>query len=212
MSSIDIKTTEKSPNPPRTKRKTDRRTLYTNGVIKDAFLELIDQEPYEQVNVTAICRQAEISRATFYAHFDNVEDVLDSVIDDALLFSEHASGNLCDMVSVIRRKGIGPLKEDESILPACQRIADSDRYHRLFMDAAVSDHILQRIASHEKETVVDSLMENSSLSEKDAEMLFRFILHGSFAVNRSLGWEKDARWYHFQELISRFITGGLKEM
>jgi len=67
---------------------TDRRTIYTINIIKDSFLELIEQQPYMQITVAQLCRTAEITRSTFYLHFDNLTDVLNSVLDDALLFNQ----------------------------------------------------------------------------------------------------------------------------
>lgn len=184
-------------------RKTDRRTLYTRGAVKDALLELIRHTPYDRINVTAICKEAQISRATFYLHYDNVDDVLDHIIDDALMFSEQDSGG-----------GLAEILEgsNEQLMPACQRIADSDRYHALFMDSLVSDRIIQRITQHERASVIPEIMKLGNVSEEDAEQLFRFMLHGSFAVNRSLGWNKDSRWYHVQDMLSRFISAGVREV
>lgn len=187
-------------------RKTDRRTLYTRQVIKDAFLELISKTTYEKINVTMLCRQADIARATFYLHYDSLDEVLDSVLDDALSFSETSSGNLVDVLDMIHSGNPLSQQGNVPVLPACQRIADSDKYHHLFMDASVSEHIINRIAAHERNSVVPGLMKHFSVSEDEAEMLFRFILHGSFAVNRSLGWEKNERWYRYQRILNHFIN------
>lgn len=82
-------------------RKTDRRTLYTRQVIKDALLELTNRIPYEKINVTMLCKQADIARATFYLHYDSLDEVLDAVIDDALLFSERADGTVVDLLDAV---------------------------------------------------------------------------------------------------------------
>lgn len=66
-------------------RKTDRRTVMTKGMIQDALLELLQSTPYEKITVTALCKQSEITRATFYLHYNNIDDVLDELLDDALL-------------------------------------------------------------------------------------------------------------------------------
>ncbi len=193
-------------------RKTDRRTLYTLAVIKDSFLKLIEEIPYDKINVTKICKESEISRATFYLHYDNVDCVLDAVIDDALLFSETEKGTLIDMVDAISKDKNSDFNKMDSLLPACQRIADSDRYHSLFMDPLISDRIIYRIAKHEYDAVVPALMKRSNIKEDEAEMIFKFILNGSFAVNRSLGWQKNDQWYKFQELISKFVNGGMQSI
>ncbi len=191
-------------------RKTDRRTLYTQQIIKDALLELLSSTSFEKVNVTAVCRQAEIARATFYIHYDSLDDVLDGIIDDALLFSESSAGSMVDLLDTIHPGSTSDIRENETILPACQRIADSAKYHDLFMDPSISDHIIQRIAAHERDKVVPELMKRLSLREDEAEMLFRFMLNGTFAVNRSLGWEKNERWYRYQQILSQFLNGSLR--
>lgn len=143
-------------------------------------------------------------------HFDSLDEVLDSVIDDALLFSESGSGTVVDVLDIIRSGRSDVLRENETVLPACQRIADSDKYHHLFMDVSVSDHIIQRIAAHDHDKVVPDLMAHTGLAADEAEMLFKFILNGSFAVNRSLSWEKNERWYRFQQILGRFINAGIE--
>lgn len=190
-------------------RKTDRRTLYTRAVIKDALLELIREKTYDRVNVTEVCRKAEISRATFYLHYDSLDEVLDSIIDDALLFSEKEKGTMIDVLDLAKAGSFDQVKENEAVLPACQRIADSDRYHRLFMDPSVSDHIIYRIAEHERDKIVPPLMARSHLSREEAEMVFHFILYGTFSVNRSLGWKKSGDWYRIQHILTNFINGGI---
>ena len=74
-----------------TARKTDRRTLYTLQVVKDALLELLQQTAYDRINVTMLCRQAEITRATFYLHYEDLNQVLDEVITEALDIAERSA-------------------------------------------------------------------------------------------------------------------------
>lgn len=190
-------------------RKADRRTLYTINVIKDALLAAIREKQYDHINVAEICRRAEISRTTFYLHYDSLDEVLDDIIDDALLFSEQSPGTMIDVLDLVKKGDFGKIKRQEAVLPACQRIADSERYHDLFMDPSLSDHIIHRIADHERDKIVPPLMARSHLTREEAEMVFHFILYGSFAVNRSLGWKKDDAWYRIQSILTAFINGGI---
>lgn len=193
-------------------KKSDRRTIYTISAIKDAFLSLIEGNSYSKINVSAICKQAEISRATFYLHFESVDEVLDSVIDDALLFSEEGNGTIVDLVDTIHSASGGAKGKNQnmidSVLPACQRIADSKKYHSLFLHSEIASHIIQRLYSHEKDKVVPEFQKRSGLSREDAEILFQFILHGTFCVNNLLGWQKDEKWFHVQKMLSDFINVG----
>lgn len=190
----------------KSKRKTDRRSIYTKNAIKDAFLSLMSKMAYDKINVTKICELSEISRATFYLHYSNIDEVLDETLDDALLFSEKSNGTILDIID----------NDDnlhtEDMLPACQRIANSDKYHDLFMDAQIADHIIHKISKHEYNSVVPRLMKQGNLKEDEAEMIFRFILNGSFAVNRKLGWKKNTKWYNYQKLISKFVNSGMENL
>ena len=116
-------------------RKLDRRTIYTINTIKDSFLELINQEPYPQINVAKLCRHADMTRSTFYSHFDNLTAVLNAVLDDALLFTDNGQTN----TEIDPTASLDLLKENESLLPACQRIADSTKYRKLLMDSSLND-------------------------------------------------------------------------
>ena len=120
-------------------KKTDRRTLYTKMVIKDALLELLATNDFEKITVTAACKQAEVSRATFYLHFDDLTAVLDECLADALKIADAAGGNPnTDMLKMLHMIASGEfdtemLQANDTLLPACQRAADLPKYSPLFL-------------------------------------------------------------------------------
>ena len=196
-------------------KKTDRRTLYTKMVIKDALLELLATNGFEKITVTAACKQAEVSRATFYLHFDDLTAVLDECLADALRIADEADGNPnTDMLKMLHMITSGEydtemLRANESLLPACQRVADLPKYRPIFLDSGLSDYIIKKMFQAEKERTVPILMEYCCLSKAEAEMLFSFVIYGAFSVNKSMGWNKDRKWYEIQGVLIRFILGGL---
>ena len=56
--------------------KTDRRTVYTKEAIRAAFLRGKRAKEYGAITAADICREAEVSQGTFYAHFGNIAKVL----------------------------------------------------------------------------------------------------------------------------------------
>lgn len=185
-------------------RKMDRRTVYTLTVIKDAFIALIKQKSYEDITVVQVCRAADITRSTFYLHYDNLSGVLNAVLDDALMFS----GRQVGMVSDSAPTAIDELKGNESQLAACQRVADSDKYHDLLMDPALSEYIIGRILTHEHDRMVPAIQKRTGLSRADAETIFVYTVHGSFAINRQNKFIKNEAWYHDLQLLNQFSNGG----
>jgi AcrR family transcriptional regulator len=63
-------------------RKKDRRVERTQQLIRTALLSLIREKGFEALTVQEIIDRANVGRATFYAHFDNKEDLLVSGFDD----------------------------------------------------------------------------------------------------------------------------------
>lgn len=188
--------------------KLDRRTIYTVNTIKDSFLELINQEPYSQINVAKLCRHADMTRSTFYSHFDNLSAVLNSVLDDAMLFTNdtQATATIDPTIS------LDLLKENESLLPACQRIANSSKYRQLLMDPNLNDYIIGRIVAHEKDRIVPAIQKRTNLNESEAELLFIYSIHGSFAINKRHHFVKDDAWYRELQLLNQFTSAGYESI
>ncbi len=195
-----------------TKRKTDRRTLMTKGMIKDALLALLQNTPYEKITVASLCRQAEITRATFYLHYNNIDDVLDELLDDALRLTEldlHPIPSAISGQNIENEKGLEESGSDpDALLPACQRAASNPKYRILFLDEGLSRHILKKLYQVQKPYRIPEIMEDYHVSEWEAEKIFLFMLHGNFAVNKSLGWNKNADWYHIQGIIKKLLKPG----
>ena len=198
-------------------RKTDRRTIYTENVIKDALLELLEDTSFEKLTVTAVCKQAEITRATFYLHFDDLTKVLDATLDDALKLTEsHSSDvnqNMLQMLGIISDvSDADTIKQHETLLPACQRVADIPKYHVLFLDETLSDYIIKKIYLAEKDHMIPMLMNQCHLSKREADKIFMFVIYGAYQVNKSMHWEKNDEWYHLQSKLMKFILNGFHSL
>lgn len=191
-------------------RKTDRRTLITKGMIKDALLELLQNTSYEKITVTALCKQSEITRATFYLHYNNIDNVLDELLDDALRLTELDA--IQPIPSAISNRNIENEKnieernpDPDALLPACQRAASNPKYRILFLDESLSHHMLRKLYQIQKPQRIPDIMRDYHVTEWEAEKIFLYMLHGNFAVNKSLGWEKNEDWYHIQKVIKRLL-------
>ncbi len=186
-------------------KRQDRRTVYTVNVIKDSFLELIQDNPYSKITIKKICQTADIGRSTFYLHFDSINDVLNTVLDDAIMTTSPDYFNINDF-------GIDYLKENESLIPACQRVGANEKYRKLLMDPDLTEYIVGRIMVHERGRVIPAIQKKTGLSKEDAETLFLYTLHGSFAVNRANHFRKNNQWYHDVQLLNKFTLNGYRAL
>lgn len=65
-------------------QKADRRSQRTYRLVSSAFAELVVEKPYDEILVQDILDRADIGRTTFYAHYFDKEDVLNSIVEQEL--------------------------------------------------------------------------------------------------------------------------------
>ncbi|WIV19398.1 TetR/AcrR family transcriptional regulator [Paenibacillus polygoni] len=62
--------------------KGNRRVVYTKKAIKDSILTLLEEKEIHQITVTDICKRADVNRGTFYAHYKDPHDLLQTMEDE----------------------------------------------------------------------------------------------------------------------------------
>ncbi len=176
--------------------KEDRRISKTKQAIADAFERLIVETDFDKITVSALAREANINRKTFYLHYSSVEDLLDS------LAKEHASQTVQAFVD----KGLfdtHPL----NIERIAQTIGESYREARLlnplFMRKLPISHLinamqepLENFIAEERKSLGLSPIENLGYS-------VRFFLGGMFQVYES--WYNSCNDVQFEK-ISRLLS------
>ena len=65
-------------------KKGNRQIGRTRNAILGAYLDLLRESPSKKIKISAICERADISRPTFYNHFQTKEEVLLSYLDDII--------------------------------------------------------------------------------------------------------------------------------
>ena len=100
--------------------RTDPRVRYTRMIIKQAFLELLQQKPASKITVREVCDKAEINRSTFYKHYLDCCDLLDKLKEEALVQLE-------EKLSTIEAAGAMP-----ALTVILQTIEDNARLFEIF--------------------------------------------------------------------------------
>ncbi|MDD2374386.1 MAG: TetR/AcrR family transcriptional regulator C-terminal domain-containing protein [Eubacteriales bacterium] len=60
----------------------NRRAQYTRQQIREVFISLLAEKPVEKITVQELCKQVEINRSTFYAHYTDVHELLESILQE----------------------------------------------------------------------------------------------------------------------------------
>lgn len=106
--------------------KHDLRVIKTKQILKKALLRLLGTTPLEKMKIAELCREANISRGTFYLHYETIED----------LFEEYYAEIMDDMrKSYLEPLKIAKLVESKKIEPAMIRIfhhiKNYERFYRI---------------------------------------------------------------------------------
>ncbi len=60
----------------------DKRVIKTKRNLKNTFIRLLGAQPFEKINVTQLCKEAETSRITFYTYYEDKYTLVDEMFDD----------------------------------------------------------------------------------------------------------------------------------
>ena len=80
-------------------KRTDARVRYTQRILKESFLTLLEKKPTNKISVKEVCELAELNRSTFYAHYSDCFALMDS-IEQELIDAFERSLKLVDSFDV----------------------------------------------------------------------------------------------------------------
>lgn len=102
----------------------DRRQRKTRKAIFDAFAKLLEEKSYSNITVQEIIDEADISRSTFYSHFETKDELLGSLCTEIFehVFSDHITKEPSHDFSLSEND----LKEE--ITHMLYHLQDSNRY------------------------------------------------------------------------------------
>lgn len=89
------------------KRKTDRRIRRTRKRLQDALIHLLRKKLLTKIQIKEIVEEADVSRTTFYQHFETKEQLLFSLVDDlfekihAVVFEKREDGEVLDILQLL---------------------------------------------------------------------------------------------------------------
>ena len=190
-----------------THRTSDRRVKRTKRAIHDAVLKLLNEQDLDKITVTAVAREADIDRKTFYLHYASVDEVLDEIIRE----------DVEDVMGLWR----GEVKEQPSLeetargfTSASILIMQSIELNGQMLDHMDADVLLSKVEA----PLIDTIVEDDTLGLASAlgpnlPYAVSFFCSGLLAVLRR--WLKDESEVPLEELISMAsaaIVAGIEGM
>lgn len=158
-----------------TKGKNDARVRYTKLMIRNSFISLLSEKPQSKISVTDICALAGINRATFYAHYRDPADLMES------LETELMEKIVSALTESLQENGPDLTK----ILPNMLAFIESQADICLVLMNDLSEKgFVHKIMELLEGSFVSSWVESYSISEELAGSLFLFSATGSVGLLR----------------------------
>lgn len=65
-------------------KKMDQRVRLTRNLLKNALVQLMQEQHISKISIRALCEVADINRSTFYMHYSNQHDLLNKIEHEVL--------------------------------------------------------------------------------------------------------------------------------
>lgn len=171
----------------------------TQQLLQAALLSLIKEKEFDDISVQEIIDRANVGRATFYAHYDNKEDLLESGFEDL-------HSKLKERQSEARaRKG----SLDEQLFAFSQHLLDHADEHRDILPSMVSgrggaliQHLLRHLLVRVVREDVTTMMPKAGAVPREA--IVQFIAGGLYGL--MMWWLSGKRRMSVDELDRLFRT------
>jgi len=152
-------------------RKSDARVRYTQKVLKQSFLTLLQKKPVNKVTVKEVCELAELNRATFYAHYSDCFALLES-IEQELINAFAESLKLADSFDVT------------ALIEAIYRMVEQhEDTCRVLIFSGASPSVLGRMIELARPFSISSWRSQlPHATEADLEMLYTHLSNGLMHV------------------------------
>lgn len=152
----------------------DRRVKYSKMVLKDSFIKLLEKKDISKISIKEICEDADINRATFYAHYNDQYDFMKRIQDDLL---ENIENYL-----TVYTKNEPPTIPVDSVEHIFEYIKENARLCKLLLSDRGDLNFQKRVLMLVYEKNMIDLIRNGVTSKEDAEYTFAFILTGCVGV------------------------------
>lgn len=154
----------------------DLRVKKTKKLIKDSFLELLEEKGYSKVSVTDITNRAMINRNTFYLHYVDKEDLIDKLIFDTYKEKEATITNII-MIHVLNNFRNQEKLQELILYDIVNFFLEEINFYRIFLRDSGLDGYINKLKNSMKKSLkapfINSIKRN---------VAFEFIFEGTFGV------------------------------
>lgn len=184
--------------------KIDRRVMKTRRAIRMAFEGLLIRYSLDKVTVSAIAREANIDRKTFYLHYTSIDDLVDREAEDLVE----------RMMRALKDKDLDladhPRLCIRTVLSELNAILEEnlDFYQRIASGLSI-DFILERVRRPTRRAILTLQPSLKLRDDRELDHLIRFYVAGTVSVYGA--WLTSDRSIPIEEIadiVENILTSG----
>lgn len=180
--------------------KDDRRVKYTKMVLKESFIKLLEKKDISQISIKEICEDADINRATFYAHYSDQHDLLRKIEDELL---DNIDIHLAD---------VDKIKNDTNAVLVAEKIfeylKENARICKLLLSERGDFNFQKKVMMLVYNQIITELTDNNKLTKEDAEYVYSFTITGCVGIVQKW-FDEDMKKspYYMAEMVIKLTLG-----
>lgn len=170
--------------------RTDPRIIRTRQLLKDAFVELLQEMDIGKIFVNQIAERATINRVTFYLHYRDIPDMMEKMADEMI-------AHISDILKLKSGNQEAAADEDwPTLVNLLEHFAEHAKFYKVVLASRRTPIFTERILKLLTELVT-----------------LRIERKGGDAILSEAGIQKDiAIWYGSSALIGTIISWLRKDM
>ena len=136
-----------------------RSSIRSKNLIKKALAKLIHTKDVSKITVSDIIREADISRGTFYAHYADVNSVVEQI----------ESEELQKIIDFVNRFGVERVSEDVGtfIKMICEYLSNDMEYYRMLTQSNMLDSFIWRLVNVYYDILLESIVSTGEHRDVD---------------------------------------------
>lgn len=187
----------------------DRRSKYSQKMIRSAMLALLEEKELNEITVTDICRIADVNRGTFYKYYRDVEDLLYQIeeaftVEVIRLFQDAEPEDFVQEMSDYKNM---KLVVEQAIV----MISENRDLVRIAQKGKTASRMIKNILAFVKPYMVQIIRENyRDITEEETTYICEYVLGG--ITNMVVKWiEEDMKVSlpRMQKMLLRMLTCSL---
>lgn len=182
------------------KTKNNEQYKKTDLKLKEALMSFINKNSKSPVTVKDICQKCDINRSTFYAHFEDINALMDSLMTDIM------SECICFQNHPLEQISPEAIFSPDNIEMILEEIINHKNFYLYYIEQNSYHKTHKYVEQLLNDIVVSKIKSNNSSSEKHLHYYYAYVISGIIAIiNEWLLRENEETAREIAEIICRSL-------